>query len=57
METMNVLEDTEYPETEACSPARNRRRLRPEWILGIIAAAAALLLGAVLLMSRSYFPE
>ena len=37
-------------------PAK-RRRLRPEWILGIIAAAAALLLGIVVLMSRSYFPE
>ena len=39
------------------SPAPTRRPgLRPEWILGIIAAAAALVLGAVLFMSRSYLP-
>ena len=57
METMDALEEAEYPETEELLPARKRRQLRPEWILAIIAAAAALLLGAVLLMSRSYFPE
>ena len=32
-------------------------RLRPEWILGIIAAAAALILAVVLIMGRSYFPQ
>ena len=57
METMDALEEAEYPETEELLPARKRRQLRPEWILGILAAAAALLLAVVLLMSRSYFPE
>ena len=57
METMDALEEAEYPETEELLPARKRRQLRPEWILGILAIAAALLLTAVLLMSRSYFPE
>ena len=57
METMDALEEAEYPETEELLPARKRRQLRPEWILGIVAAAAALLLAIVLLMSRSYFPE
>jgi len=32
------------------------KKLRPEWILGIIAAAAAVLLGMVLLMSRPHIP-
>ena len=57
METMDALEEAEYPETEELLPARKRWQLRPEWILGIVAAAAALLLAIVLLMSRSYFPE
>ena len=57
METMDALEEAEYPETEELLPARKHRQLRPEWILGIVAAAAALLLAVVLLMSRSYFPE
>ena len=57
METMDALEEAEYPETEELLPARKRRQLRPEWILGILAAVAALLLAVVLLMSRSYFPE
>lgn len=57
METMDALEEAEYPETEELLPARKRRQLRPEWILGIVAVAAALLLAVVLLMSRSYFPE
>ena len=57
METMDALEEAEYPETEELLPVRKRRQLRPEWILGILAAAAALLLAVVLLMSRSYFPE
>ena len=35
-------------------PTKGPRRLRPEWILGILAAASALLLVVVLLMSRSY---
>lgn len=57
METMDALEEAEYPETEELLPVRKRRQLRPEWILGIVAVAAALLLAVVLLMSRSYFPE
>ena len=57
METMDALEEAEYPETEELLPVRKRRQLRPEWILGIVAAAAALLLAVVLLMSRSYLPE
>jgi len=56
-----VIIDTDIlPETaaeESPDPAPKRRYLRPEWILGIIAAAAALVLGAVLLMSRPYFPK
>ncbi len=46
----------EIPEQRQIPALLRRRPLRPEWILGIIAAAAALLLGAVLLMSRSYLP-
>ena len=44
------------PEADAPRPVR-RKPLRPEWILGIIAAAAALLLIAVLVMSRAYLPK
>ena len=51
-ETPEIVSSPEFlPE-----PVRSRK-LRPEWILGIIAAAAALLLGIVLLMSRSYMTE
>ena len=46
----------EAPEKETL-PASRRRPLRPEWILGIIALAAALVLAVVFLMSRPYFPE
>ena len=54
----NQAETTEERLPEMSAPARPKRSgLRPEWILGIIAGAAALLLGAVLLMSRPYFPE
>ena len=53
---METLDQTET--TEELLPALPKRRpLRPEWILGIIAAAAALLLCVVLILSRSYFPE
>ena len=44
------------PEADVPRPVR-RKPLRPEWILGIIAAAAALLLIAVLVMSRAYLPK
>ena len=46
------------PEKEAPLPIpRKRKPLSPEWILGIIAAASALVLIVVLLMSRSYLPK
>ena len=51
-DTQNIPTPEALPDT----PAR-RKKLRPEWILGIIAAAAALLLAAVLLMSRAYLPK
>ena len=42
----------------AAAPDKKRRKpLRPEWILAIVAAGAAVLLAVVLLMSRAYFPE
>ena len=60
-ETRPVIIDTQVvPDTipeEFPNPSRKARGLRPEWILGIIAAAAAVLLGVVLLMSRDYFPD
>ena len=60
-ETRPVIIDTQVvPDTipeEFSTPSRKSRGLRPEWILGIIAAAAAILLGVVLLMSRDYFPD
>ena len=60
-ETRPVIIDTQVvPDTipeEFSTPSRKARGLRPEWILGIIAAAAAVLLGVVLLMSRDYFPD
>jgi len=65
--------DTSLPENSPlgadtdCIPEPNRekqllpsfrsRKPRPEWILGIITAAAALLLGTVFLMSCPYLPE
>ena len=48
-------EKTPEPVPEPAPPEK-RKKLRPEWILAIIAAAAALVLGAVLLMSKSYMP-
>ena len=54
MESTFLPENTETTEN---NPPQIRRSIRPEWILGIIAAAAAVLLGIVLLMSRSYLPE
>ena len=53
METLDQTETTE----ELLPTLPKRRSLRPEWILGIIAAAAALLLVIVLILSHSYFPE
>ena len=50
---LNTTEESQAP----LHPVHKRRLLRPEWILGIIAATAALLLGLVLLMSRSYLPK
>ena len=60
METLEIPEqqkqaDAHLPE-EPAAITRKNVKLRPEWILAIIAAAAALILGAVFLMSRAYFP-
>ena len=64
MEIPTVPEQTQPTDTpEEKLPEKSRfslpnlQLLRPEWILGIIAAAAALVLAVVLLMSRAYFPE
>ena len=46
---------SEAPEAQISLPGP--RRLRPEEILGILAAGAALLLILVLIMSRPYFPK
>ena len=55
---MEILTEPEKTEEIAALPQEKRsHRLRPEIILGIIAALAAVFLGVVLLMSRSYFPE
>ena len=39
---------------EAVHAAKQRPRIRPEWIMGIIAALCAVLLGAVIVMSLPY---
>ena len=64
METLEIPEELEQtPFTIDSAPEETlpaypkRKRLRPEWILGIIAVAAAALLAAVFLMSRAYFPQ
>jgi len=44
------------PEVQLSVPVK-RNPLRPEWILGIIAAVSALVLIVVLLMSRAYLPK
>ena len=55
---MEILAEQEKTEEIPATPRENRsHRLRPEVILGIIAALAAVILGIVFLMSRSYFPE
>ena len=55
---MEILAEPEKTEEIAASPQKTRsHRLPPEVILGIIAAMAAVVLGIVFLMSRSYFPE
>ena len=56
MEDLKVSEELEITE-EREAPRKKRSGLRPEWILGIIAGVAAVILVIVLLMSRSYFPE
>lgn len=45
-----------FPDLPEYDPPQTGITLRPEWILGLIAAAAALLLGIVFFMSRPYFP-
>ena len=58
MEIIDIPEEQNPAETEQTPlPAGKRRHLRPEWILAVIAAASALLLGILLLTGRSYFPE
>ncbi len=65
MEVLDIPKEQEVPEKQnerETAQEQERRpvrpiRLRPEWILGILAALAALVLGVVLLMSRSYFPD
>ena len=47
---------TAYMEPEPSPVVRRRKKLGPEWILALFAAAAALLLGILLLLSRPYFP-
>ena len=55
---MEILTEPEKTEEIAASPKKTRsHRLRPEVILGIIAAMAAVVLCIVFLVSRSYFPE
>ena len=55
---MNVLDHPEeavLPEKEtSVSPETGRRPLRPEWILGIIAGGAAVLLALALILSQPY---
>ena len=56
------MESLELPEELNITEEKEALRikfseLRPEWILGIIAAVAAVILVIVLLMSRSYFPK
>ena len=48
---------TEPPEVEEMIRILQKpRRLRPEWILAMVAAAAAVLLGVMVLLSHPYFP-
>ena len=58
---MSVLEHPEeavLPEKEIqVSPETTRRPLRPEWILGIIAGGAAVLLVLALILSKPYWPK
>ena len=56
MESLKVSEEPAYTEEVEVSPSGSRG-LRPEWILGVLAAAAAVVFAVVLLMSRSYFPK
>ena len=59
METLEIPQEMNNAEATG-QPQKaipQRQQLRPEWILGIIAAAAAMLLGLVLLMSRPYLPQ
>ena len=66
LDAPEMLENTEKqealsPETRMSAvetlPVNRRKQLRPEWILGIIAGGAAVLLVLALILSRPYFPE
>ena len=48
--------ETGMPAMET-APVPSRKSLRPEWILGLIAGGAAILLALALILSRPYFPD
>ena len=56
MENLKVSDELEITEEQEVSRP-GFRELRPEWILGMVAVAAAVVLIVVLLMSRAYFPQ
>ena len=56
VENLKVSDELEITEEKEVSRP-GFRELRPEWILGMVAVAAAVVLIVVLLMSRAYFPQ
>ena len=58
MSVLEYPEEAVLPEKEIqVSPETTRRPLRPEWILGIIAGGAAVLLVLALILSKPYWPK
>ena len=58
MSVLECPEEAVLPEEETLvSPEAARRPLRPEWILGIIAGGAAVLLVLALILSKPYWPK
>ena len=58
MSVLECPEEAVLPEEETQIPQAARGRfLRPEWILGIIAGGAAVLLVLALILSRPYWPK
>ena len=47
-------EDLPTPEEADAAAAKKKRRLRPEWIMGILAVLCAMLLGVVVILSLPY---